>query len=61
MKLQPRLRSAVKMLVKELMVSFPVDAYEAQITLTQLLRTPETVIAIRSAIELEFMEGVEHE
>ena len=61
MKLQPRLKQAVKMLVEELMVSFPLDAYEAQVTLMQLLRNPETVIKIRSAVELQFMGEVENE
>lgn len=61
MKLQPRLKQAVKLLVEELMVSFPMDAYEAQVTLMQLLRKPETMMEIRSAVGLQFMGEVEHE
>ncbi len=61
MKMQTQLKEAVKLLVDELMVSFPMDAYEAQVTLTQLFRRPETVNKIRTAVEIQFMEGVEHE
>ncbi len=55
MKMQSQLKQAVKLLVEELMVSFPLDAYEAQVTLMQLLRKPETVRQIRSAVELQFI------
>ncbi len=61
MKMQSQLKQAVNLLVEELMVSFPLDAYEAQVTLTQLLRKPETVIQIRSAVELQLMMEVENE
>ncbi len=61
MKMQAQLKEAVKLLVDDLMVSFPMDAYEAQVTLMQLFRKPETVIKIRSMVELQFMREVEHE
>ena len=61
MKLQSSLRSAVKLLVKELMVSFPMDTYEAQITLNELLWMPEMVNKIRTTVELQFMGEVENE
>jgi hypothetical protein len=61
MKLQPELKRALKALVDELMVSFPTDHYECQLTLADSLRDPQLVRIIRSKIELKFMEGVDHE
>ena len=59
MKMQSRLKQAVTLLVEELMASFPLDAYEDQVTLTQLFMMPETVIQIRSAVELQFIGGLD--
>ncbi len=61
MKLQPVVKRALKVLVDELMVSFPMDAMESQVALAELLRDPQLVRIIRSKIELQFMEGVDHE
>jgi hypothetical protein len=60
MKLQPVVKRALKVLVDELTVSFPMDAMECQLTLVELLRDPQLVRIIRSKIELQFMEGVDH-
>ncbi len=56
MKLQPRLKGSVKGLVEELMVSFPIDLYEAQGLLTIALQRPEVIKMVRSSIELHQME-----
>ena len=56
MKLQPRLKGAVKGLVDELMVSFPVDLYDAQRMLTTALQSPAVIRLVRSSIELAQME-----
>ena len=61
MKLQPVVKRALKVLVDELMVSFPMDAYESQMALAELFRDPQLVRIIRSKIELQFMEGLDHE
>ena len=61
MKLQPVVKRALKVLVDELMASFPMDAMESQVALAELLRDPQLVRIIRSKIELQFMEGVDHE
>ena len=61
MKLQPVVKRALKVLVDEMMMSFPMDAFECQFTLAELLRDPQLVRIIRSKIELQFMEGVDHE
>ena len=61
MKLQPVVKRALKVLVDELMVSFPMDAMESQVALAELLRDPQLVRIIRSKIELQFMEGLDHE
>ena len=61
MKLQPGVKRALQVLVDELMVSFPMDAMESQVALAELLRDPQLVRIIRSKIELQFMEGLDHE
>lgn len=61
MKLQPVVKRALKVLVDELMVSFPMDAMESQVALAELFRDPQLVRIIRSKIELQFMEGVDYE
>jgi len=61
MKLQPVVKRALKVLVDELMVSFPMDVLESQAALAELFRDPQLVRIIRSKIELQFMEGLDHE
>ncbi len=61
MKMNTELKQAVKLLVDELQVSFPMDVYEAQVTLAQLFRKPETMMKIRSEVELQFMGEFENE
>ncbi|NMW18064.1 MAG: hypothetical protein HKK66_03360 [Chlorobiaceae bacterium] len=56
MKLQPRLKGSVKGLIDELMVSFPVDLYDAQRMLASALQSPAVIRLVRSSIELEQME-----
>jgi hypothetical protein len=60
MKLQPVVKRALKVLVDEMMMSFPMDAFECQFALAELLRDPQLVRIIRSKIELQFMEGVDN-
>lgn len=61
MKLQTRVKTAVKVLVDELMVSFPIDVYEAQRELSELLQSSEMIREIRAKVEIKFMEEVENE
>lgn len=61
MKLQTRVKTAVKVLVDELMVSFPIDVYEAQRELSELLQSSEMIREIRAKVEIKFMEEVEND
>ena len=61
MKLQTRVKTAVKVLVDELMVSFPIDVYEAQRVLSELLQSQEMIREIRAKVEIKFMEEVEND
>ncbi len=56
MKLQTRLKGAVNGLVDELMVSFPVGRYDAQVLLTTALQSQKVIRLVRSSIELKQME-----
>ena len=56
MKLQTRLKGAVNGLVDELMVSFPVGRYDAQVLLTPALQSQKVIRLVRSSIELKQME-----
>ena len=56
MKLQTRLKGAVNGLVDELMVSFPVGRYDAQVLLATVLQSQKVIRLVRSSIELKQME-----
>jgi hypothetical protein len=50
------LTEAVKQLIDELKVSFPVDGSEAQVLLTNALISPEVIRCVRNQVQLNQME-----
>lgn len=58
MRLQSGLVAAVSGLVDEMMFTFGVDRREAQRMLREVLDKQAVISAVRSAIELDFMEDI---
>jgi len=55
-RIKPMLTEAVKQLIDELKVSFPVDGSEAQVLLTNALISPEVIRCVRNQVQLNQME-----